>query len=832
MTTAPSNPTILIIDDNTANLGVLTGYLRGQGFQMMIARNGIDGIEKARFGQPDLILLDVMMPEIDGFETCRRLKADAKTNEIPVIFITALDSVEDKVNGFAAGGVDYLTKPLHEAEVLARVRTHLNIRALQQLMKQNQQLQQEIHERERAEAALRENELRFQKIFERHSAVMYLFDPDTERILHANRATAQFYGYSLTELQEMPISQINQLAPEDLQHAVQLAKMEYQNIFEFRHRLADGQIREVELHSTPITLEGQTVLFSIAHDITERKQIEAALRESERRLTDIIDFLPDATFVIDADGRVIAWNKEIELMTGISAEQMLGKGDYEYALPLYGERRPILIDLVTLPQAEIAEKYHLLEYRDGVLLGETYTPNMRGGKIYLSGKAAALYDSRGQRVGAIESIRDITERKQSEEALRAAHQELHEKNAHLRELNASKDKFFSIIAHDLRSPFTALLGYIELIEKQFDALSADGLKDYLTKLHLSARRLYALLENLLTWSRIQRGLVEFTPEALALAEIADDIVALFTSNAEQKSITLTNAIPKSVIVSADHAMVNTILRNLVSNALKFTRFGGCVMLSARLDARSVEVAVADTGCGMTPDVLAKLFRIDNQHTTTGTAGETGTGVGLILCHDLARKNGGALWVESAVGIGTTFRFTLPLACSVAIDAASANEDAVRLLSAAPIAAPILPPPDLLRVLTDTAKIGDIMELRRQLCQLAQDDVSFAPFVGRLQELAQQFDIGQILTILQHALAQERSSSLDAVTPERLAALPDGLMGCLKDAAVIADIATIEKIVTEIRPIDAGLAERIAELAGEFEYQKILELVSGRDALRA
>ena len=820
MTTGAPTPTILIIDDNAANLGVLTGYLRGHGFEMMIARSGLDGIEKARRGQPDLILLDVMMPGLDGFETCRRLKADPATGEIPVIFITALDSVEDKVNGFAAGGVDYLTKPLHEAEVLARVRTHLNIRALQQLMKQNQQLQQEIHERERAEAALRENELRFQKIFERHSAVMYLFDPDTERILHANRAVAQFYGYSLTELQEMPISQINQLAPEDLQHAIQLAKMEHQNIFEFRHRLADGQIREVEVHSSLISFGGKTALFSIAHDITERKQMEAALRESERRLTDIIDFLPDATFVIDADGRVIAWNKEIELMTGIPAKQMLGKGDHEYALPFYGERRPILIDLVTLPQDEIMQKYDLIEYRDGVLLGETYMPNMLGGKIYLSGKAAALYDSNGQRVGAIESIRDITERKQAEEALRAAHQEVQEKNAQLRELNASKDKFFSIIAHDLRSPFTALLGYIEVMEQQADDLSAERLKEYLARLNLAARQLYALLENLLTWARLQRGLMEYAPEDIALTQIADEVVALFASNAKQKAITLTNAIPTVVLVSADSAMVNTILRNLVSNALKFTPAGGRIMLSARINTHDVEISVADTGCGMASDVLAKLFRIDNQHTTTGTAGETGTGVGLILCHDLARKNGGALWVESAVGIGTTFHFTLPLACSAAIDAAKSNQEqaAGLLLSAAP-AALILPPPELLRALWESAKIGDIMELRRQLCKLAQGEASFMPFVGKLRELAQQFDIGQILTILQRALAQK---SQDIVTPERVAALPDSLVKRLQEAAVIADITTIDEIVAEIRPLDAGLAERIAELARDFEYQTILE----------
>ena len=136
MNAEQAKSTILIIDDNATNLGVLTGYLRGHGFELMIARNGADGIAKARLGQPDLILLDVMMPDLDGFEVCRRLKADTATNEIPVIFITALDSVEDKVKGFAAGGVDYLTKPLQKEEVFARVQTHLQLQAHKKQLQQ------------------------------------------------------------------------------------------------------------------------------------------------------------------------------------------------------------------------------------------------------------------------------------------------------------------------------------------------------------------------------------------------------------------------------------------------------------------------------------------------------------------------------------------------------------------------------------------------------------------------------------------------------------------------------------------------------------------------
>ena len=155
----------------------------------------------------------------------------------------------------------------------------------------------------------------------------------------------------------------------------------------------------------------------IARDITKRKQVEEELRESRQQLLDIIGFLPDATFVIDNEGKVIAWNRAIEEMTGISAADMLGKGNYEYTLPFYGERRPVLIDLVLKSRQEIEQKYVALERTDRAIAGEAYMPALGGGKLYFFGTASALFDSGGNVAGAIESIRDITERKLMEKAV-------------------------------------------------------------------------------------------------------------------------------------------------------------------------------------------------------------------------------------------------------------------------------------------------------------------------------------------------------------------------------------------------------------------------------
>ncbi len=243
--------------------------------------------------------------------------------------------------------------------------------------------------------------------------------------------------------------------------------------------------------------------------------------------------------------------------------------------------------------------------------------------------------------------------------LEAQKVELKQKSDQLAELNASKDKFFSIISHDLRSPFNALLGFAQLLSENIERYSLDDIQQKVSKIRTSAERLYALLENLLTWSRIQRGAMEYYPESINLCEVAEDNVELFTPNAEQKSILLRNTVQANTLVYADYSMLNTVIRNLTSNALKFTSTGDYVELSAIQDDLHVEVAVSDSGVGISEDVLPELLRIDTHHTNVGTAGERGTGLGLILCKELVEQNGGRIWIESEVGKGTTFKFTLP-----------------------------------------------------------------------------------------------------------------------------------------------------------------------------
>ncbi len=361
--------TILIVDDNPHNLQVLANILRETGFRVATAKDGAKALAFVEKRRPDLILLDVMMPEMDGFEVCRRLKAGSATRDIPVLFISALTETADKVNGFEAGGLDYITKPFQKEEVLARLHAHLSLK-------------------------------------------------------HAREA-------------------------------------------------------------------------------------------------------------------------------------------------------------------------------------------------------------------------------------------LEEANRDLSRANATKNKLFSIIGHDLRGPIGSLIHLLEVMAETPDTLTPEEQSAVLKNLHASAKGAYHLLENLLSWARSQRGDIQRNPSDLQLAELVNTNFRQLGGIARDKSITLRSAVPDDITAHEDADMVLLVIRNLVSNAIKFTPEGGEVVVSAETGDGEVTVSVADTGIGIPEENRGLLFRPDTHLTTRGTQNEKGSGLGLMLCRDLVEQNGGAIRVDERPGGGSVFRFTLP-----------------------------------------------------------------------------------------------------------------------------------------------------------------------------
>ena len=239
----------------------------------------------------------------------------------------------------------------------------------------------------------------------------------------------------------------------------------------------------------------------------------------------------------------------------------------------------------------------------------------------------------------------------------------------MRKLNASKDRFFSIVAHDLKGPFQPLIGLSELLGFIADSSSPEEIKEMAYNIHRSAKNVYELLESLLEWARMQMGRMPFEPARLDLKKIGDDVIQLLTTSATEKWIVFENNVTADIILYADEYMTNTIIRNLTTNALKFTLKGGKITISAKelsdieVDSENessfVEILVSDTGIGIKEENIDKLFKIDVHHTTLGTQKEKGTGLGLIMCQEMVENHGGKIWVESEYGKGTTVKFTMP-----------------------------------------------------------------------------------------------------------------------------------------------------------------------------
>jgi two-component system, sensor histidine kinase and response regulator len=232
-------------------------------------------------------------------------------------------------------------------------------------------------------------------------------------------------------------------------------------------------------------------------------------------------------------------------------------------------------------------------------------------------------------------------------------------NNELHSLNLSKDKFFSIIAHDLKNPFSTIIGFSEILKDDIRSGHQEGIEEFATLINTSAVQTFKLLENLLEWAKAQRGKLTFNPELIDLNALLNEEIKTLSEMAKPKNISLGRSIPENIKIVADQNMIKTVIRNLISNAIKFTHRNGKVQVMVVAEKQHIIISVADTGIGMTDDIIAKIFRIDSDLSTPGTDNEKGTGLGLFLCKEFVEKHNGKIWAESESGKGSTFTFTLP-----------------------------------------------------------------------------------------------------------------------------------------------------------------------------
>lgn len=274
-----------------------------------------------------------------------------------------------------------------------------------------------------------------------------------------------------------------------------------------------------------------------------------------------------------------------------------------------------------------------------------------GSTLIMSTKKTRYIDEDGN-FFLIGIMHDITIRRKNEEEIKS-------QNSKLQKMNKEKDKFFSIISHDLKTPFNGFLGLTQILLEDLPSLSFEEIQDIVSALKTSATNLYRLLENLLEWSRFKNGILVFSPENLLVYDEIDDYLKSIIDLANKKWIEIKVNVPEDFTIFADRNMFRSIIQNLVSNAVKFTKKRGSVTVTASKTDGLIIFSVSDTGIGMKVDIVENLFKLDVQTSRTGTEGELSTGLGLILCKDFIEKHNGSIWVESKEGIGSEFHFTLP-----------------------------------------------------------------------------------------------------------------------------------------------------------------------------
>jgi PAS domain S-box-containing protein len=354
---------------------------------------------------------------------------------------------------------------------------------------------------------------------------------------------------------------------------------------------------------------------------------ENQLKESEEKFRSTMEHSADAIFITDQFGKYIYANKTASGMLGYTFEELTSKTFSDIS-----------------PPDKKSEYYEIFKQ---ILAGQgifTEIELLKKDGEFISTDLNAVLLPDGTIYG---SCRDITQRKSDEKKVRVL-------NRKLSELNADKDRFIAILGHDLKSPFNNLLGLSDILIENLSTLKKKEIEDLASSINSTARKTYGLLDDILMWARIQQGKMPFSPQELDLRVICNQVLEIMGMAVDNKRISVEYTWKDDIMVFADAQMLKTILRNLISNAIKFTNQQGTIRISATRTGAKTEITVSDNGVGIDTENLSKLFDITEVLTTNGTDGESGTGLGLLLCKEFVEKHGGQIWVESLVGEGSQF----------------------------------------------------------------------------------------------------------------------------------------------------------------------------------
>jgi PAS domain S-box-containing protein len=410
--------------------------------------------------------------------------------------------------------------------------------------------------------------------------------------------------------------------------------------FEIRLMHPDGTIKWIQNNLSPVIEDDKLVkLKGVIIDIDDLKQSDLALKESESSLRESQKLAKMGSWTLNVIDQTTEWSENCFIIYGYKPFEFIPTFEH-FKNRVHPDDWNIVeknMDFVFKNKVHTISEMRII-LPDGTIkwFQNNVVPILQNDKV----------------VKLIGINLDITESKLAELVLK-------ENRNKLLQLNADKDRFISILGHDLKNPFNNLLGLSEVLIEDIHKLNTDQVENIANDINKSARTIYKLLEDILMWARTQQGKIPFKPQILNFRDIYKNILEILKPNVDAKNIAINYSSVDHINVFADIDMLKAVLRNLMSNAIKFTNYGGAININAEQKDSNVTISVSDNGIGIAHDELIKLFDISKVITTKGTAKETGTGLGLLLCKEFVEKHGGKIWVESEVGKGSDFKFTLP-----------------------------------------------------------------------------------------------------------------------------------------------------------------------------
>ena len=626
---------VLVVDDQPSNLRFLSKLLTAQGYQVYRAICGQLALNVAIAHCPDLILLDIRMPDMNGYEVCRRLKATAETEQIPVIFLSVLDEMNDKLQAFRVGGADYITKPFQVEEVLARIDKQVGLQKLQQQLKeQNYQLQQS----QSLLASILNSSL--------DGVVAYSAVRNSEgnivdfQWLLINPAAEKFYGLLLNEIVGKnllaELSQLRNNGLFDLYVSVVETGETVDREFSYEHE----RDTIVWLHLVAVKLnDGLAVTF---RNITDRKRAEIALRDSEERFRAIFE----------------------QAAVGIAKTALCGQ---------FMRVNPGFCQIVRYAESELLQKnWQAITHPDDIEADREYVRSLLSGNIqtfslekrllckdqavrWANVTVSAMRDAKGTPQYLICAIEDISERKLVQELLQAS---LDTQTRYAQELtrsNAELEQFSYVASHDLQAPLSTIAGYAQLLEKRcHNQLDAQGNK-FLRNIVNSCGRMQALIDDLLEYSRVGRSDKPF--DVIDCNLVFEDACANLQLAIRQHQASVTrDDLPR---VRGDSFQLLQLFQNLIGNAIKYrSSEAPMVRVSASRQGDSWVFSVQDNGIGIAEEYHPRIFQLFQR--LHSEKQYSGTGIGLAICQRIVDRHGGRLWVESEPNRGSTFYFSIPI----------------------------------------------------------------------------------------------------------------------------------------------------------------------------